>query len=334
MRDTKKKLEKVLELYINNRKDEAEQLLHEAFIDKARDIHGSMQLENETTNETDVSNDLVFAGITGAVTFVPMLLIAIANEISRFFSRHKDDDDHQLEEQDESDDSTAIANKLCDIIGCNMYSPPSAIQQQLETKWTAMTIAQRKEVMQLAMQLTRANHDQRQFITDLNSMAKTPEHRNMVDKIADKLTSGNVISESLILDIVRSDLYSDSDRDHEVGSGKFAKPNSSKTSPVAGAQSSRMGAKPVNIGKGPRTRNFDREHAPKGVYNSESGARGLPKGIKADNRRKKSMDDTSNLASGEYGARRIPDSRLETTQDEFKTGKSKSPFYKVNTDNK
>jgi hypothetical protein len=333
MRDTKKKLEKVLELYINNRKDEAEQLLHEAFIDKARDIHDSMQLENEMIDETDVMKDLVFAGIAGAITFGPMLLLAIANELSRFFSRHKDDD-HQLEEQDEPDESTAIANKLCELIGCSMDSLPSVIQQQLKTRWTEMSPEQRKEVMQLAMQLTQAERDQRQFITDLNSMVTTPEQEAVVNKIADALTSDTAISESLILDIVRSDLYAGGDRDHEVGSGKFAKPNSSKTSPVAGARSSRMGAKPVTIGKGPHARNFDREHAPRGVYNSETGARGLPKGTKADNRRKKSMDDTSNLASGEYGARRIPDSRLETTQDEFKTGKSKSPFYKVNTDDK
>ena len=140
--------------------------------------------------------------------------------------------------------------------------------------------------------------------------------------------------ESLDLDVLRADLYTGGDRDGEIGSGKFAKPNTSRTSPVAKSRADLMGAKPVKTGQGPKPRGFDLEHAPNSVYGETRGSdNGMPKSAKADNRRKKATDGMSDMSSGAYGTKRVSGSRLETTQDEFKTGKSKSPFYNVKRDN-
>lgn len=330
MRDTKKKLEKVLELYINNRVDEAESLLHEAFIDKARNIHESMQAKNFIA-ESGVGNDVTFAALAAAPFVIPMLALAIADEISRFFSKNKDKD---LEEDVGSAKSKEIFDEICKLLACSTDTNEDELIRMIHDKFLNMSKESQARLFELTTQLAAAQGDVDEFVQDLEHAAETPEQHQAAEELG-KIIHGQAetgmmedyhdMMEALDLDVLRSDLYAGGDQDREVGSGKFSKPNTSRASPVASSQHARMGAKPVVMGRGPHARNFDRDDTSKYHDRDVTGTRD-------SNRRKKATDGMDNMSSGNYGAKKVTHSKLETTQDEFKTDKSKSPFYDIKLD--
>ena len=77
------------------------------------------------------------------------------------------------------------------------------------------------------------------------------------------------------------------DMDGEVGAGKFSKVEANTKSPIAKAPEAMFGAKPVKTGEGATKSGFERETAPSAA---------TLKGMKEDNRRKKSTDETKSVS--------------------------------------
>ena len=366
---SKSKLERVMQLVINNKSQEAAALLHEVFIEKARGIHESLMHEDDEFEDMDTlggdDGDRWKSKIKKPNHDLDEMGADIDSEES--FGSHmeglvfeEDDEDEDKDEDvvvvDGDDDDITIDDE--DGEGEDEFDDEFGSSEEGdedgEHDHEDGDVDDRLSDLEDTLEQLKAEFDEIQArFGDDDDLDGDEDGDDMGDEPKDDFGGEDDmgdepeamdedwleeqfadLEESLKLDVLKTDMYTGGDKDEEIGDGPaFAKPNANHVSPVAKSQTSLMGAKPVVSGRGTKHSGYDRETPPTGVYGITSGEKdGMPKEAKKDNRRKNSMSGMEDMSSGNYGAKKVSGSRLETTADEFKTGRTKGVFQNIKRD--
>jgi hypothetical protein len=318
-----KKLEKVLEHLINGREEEAKELLHQVFIEKARSIHeelinadddsmeeigGDMgdDLMDEVGKKSDYLDELadeIEAEETMAEADGPDMDLSDAEED---LESAEMDTDADMMDMDVDADADADADMM-DMDGASDEEAPvgddmgsiEATMGDLEDALAALKAEFEK--------LEAGSSDEDADDKEVNADADKDETEDEEEKMDESwLAEFDDLEESMSLDAVSAP------SNDEVGAGKFAKPESNTKSPVARAPAEMFGAKPVQTGKGPTKSGYERESAPSADH---------MKGIK-DNRRKKADDGMSQVSKEGNGSAMLNKSQGEPNK---KSPLSQSP---------
>ncbi len=326
-----KKLEKVLEHLINGREDEAKDLLHQVFIEKARAIHEELiNMDDESMDEMggNMGDDLI-----NDIGEDSDYLDELADEIEAEETMAEADDDMDMDmsdaEGDLSDEMAADAGDESDMMDMDMDSDmdsntDSDMDMADEVDGEIFASVQDTLVdLDDALAALKAEFEKLEAGSSEEGKAEEVEADDEVegeDESAEEegeedeeekmdeswLAEFDDLEESVSLDTVSAP------NEKEVGAGKYASVETNTRSPVAKAPNEMFGAKPVQTGKGPTKSGYERESAPT--------AQQL-KGVK-DNRRKKADDGMSQVSKEGSGSAMLNKSQGEPNK---KSPLSQSP---------
>lgn len=321
---TNSKLTKVLEYLIKNDEEKARELLHQVFIEKARAIHEDlmnvddeeMQPEMEGMMNDDEMEEMV-GGSGDEGQDMTDEIAAMEDEIDfeETMTEEDDDDDADMTGMPELDDVDMAGSEEADM------EKPADEFSGMDSK-----IDQLEDVLKdLRAEFDRLEAEEKGESADEEGEEGEEEAEEEgegegeeeMEEAWDLDEDFDDLAESLDLEVVTKDMEKAQKTAKDAGAASSGMSTGEKaTSPLPKSQTSRMGAKPVETGKGGHT-GYALETAPK------SADAGLT------NRRKKAADGSSSMASGNYGAKKVSGSKLETTASEFHTDSNKmSPLSK------
>lgn len=290
---TNVKLTKVLEYLIKNEEDKARELLHEVFIEKARAIHEELMATEDEMTEADHDQDHEMHE---------------EDEVDEAFVFEKDHDDMHMEGDHTVGGSGDMGKDLTDEIE-HMEGEIDFEETMSETEddeeldvadeapaevdGDAESLSdEMEEVDDKFGELQAALDALKAAFNEINDGGAGEEEEEVEVKMAaegsmDLDEDFDDLAESLDLEVVEKDPLKTMKTAKDVGaaSGGMTVGNDAK-SPVPKSQEKRMGAGPVETGKGPTESGYKLETAPK------SHDMGL-----GDNRRKKAEDGSSKVAA-------------------------------------
>ena len=305
------KLSKVLEYLIKNDEEKARELLHQVFIEKARAIHEDMMSHDDDMEEEiggsgdmgkDFRNEINARGHHDAhADAVDAEIQAMENEIDFEETMNEGDDEEELdmEVSDDDDGDEMDMDMDMDMDDDGEHSDEFEViddkMQDLETALAEL----RAEFDKLEAAERGEDEDE-----DEDSDKDEEEESWEMDEDFDD------IAESLDLEVVTKDMEK-SVPAKDVGAEQSGMSDGNKArSPVPPSQTSRFGAKPVDIGAGPDHKGYDLQAAPKSNMDAMKIA---DPDMKADNRRKTASSGSSRL--NQEGNK--PAAQLNTTAKQF-----------------
>ena len=352
---SKSKLQRVMELVINNKEAAARALLHEVVLEKAREIHESMRHEDDFDDMDHMGGD-DSERWGKEVHRHDDEIESYGDEVDseETFGQHMegtefDDEDSDVDDMVTIDDEDGEDTEVSDDYSDDSVSDESELSDRVDDLEATLDEL-RAEFERLSGEEGSEDLDEPQDDEDMSDMdidgddVSSDVDGDDVDMDMDSEDGSQDedqmdedwlneqfadLEEGLMLDVVKDSIFTGGESDQEVGSGKYARPGVSKKSVVPASQRDRFGAKPVDMGRGPKHSGYDRETPPTGVYGSTSGVDAEMKAAKTSNRRKKATDGMMDHSEGNYGAKKQAGSKLETTASDFQTGRSKSPFQDI-----
>jgi hypothetical protein len=335
-----KKLEQVLEFLVNGEEDKAKELLHQVFIEKARAIHEEIISadEMEEASMSDVNHTR--SDMTGHDDHIEELSDEIeAEEIMGEEADMMDMDDAESDLGDDLDgaadddmygdlddmggdhhDGDVIAN-IEDTMGDleRALEELKAEFEQLEgghgddADVSDMDGEEDEDGMDTLMPVMPHDEEGEEGDEEEGDEEEGDEEEGEEEEEMDESFTEedfDDLAEAISLARVTAPTKG------EVGSGTYssADANAASKSPVAKSQTARLGAEPIQTGKGPTHDGYAKEAAPSTK----------PLGNK-DNRRNKATDGMENEQTGNYGAKE-KSSALTSTDTKFGKGNTKSPL--------
>jgi len=312
------KLSKVLEYLIKNDEEKARELLHQVFIEKARAIHEEMmghdeEMEEEIGGSGDESTD--FRHAVNArdqhddhADAVDAQIRAMENEIDfeETMSEDSELDEFKATTDDEDEMSLAVDNVDGNTDAEMDMEVPAAGDSEDDADHDA--IMGKMDDLQSALAELKAEFEKLEAEEageedDEGEEGEEEESWEMDEDFDD-------IAESLDLEVVTKDMEK-SVPAKDVGAEQSGMSDGNKArSPVPPSQTSRFGAKPVDIGAGPDHKGYDLQAAPKSNMDAMKIA---DPDMKADNRRKTASSGSSRL--NQEGNK--PAAQLNTTAKQF-----------------
>lgn len=280
-----KKLEKVLEYLINNQEDKAKELLHQVFIEKARSIHEELiNMDEESLDNLDMGADLE-ADVEDSSDELKKLEAEI--EAEETMAEAEDDDMDVADAEMDLDDELSADDDMADM-GDDMGSDEDEMDMDVdmdvdsgdmdtevdvdmdmeepEMDADMDSIESTMEKLEDALAELKAEFEAIEAGKSNESSDEDEGEEAEGEEEADDEESEEEMDESWLNEF--DDLEESVDLEKvsaptgdEVGSGKFAKPDSSSKSPVGKAPTELMGAKPVAV-KSSNASGYNREAAP------------------------------------------------------------------------
>lgn len=304
---TNSKLAKVLEHLVKGEEDAARDLLHNVFIEKARAIHEELMNADEATHEEEMDEGVVVTieqdgteniggtgdegkDLTGEIK-------AMGDEIDFEETLGEDDDEIELDTDVDVDDST-IAD-----VDADMDLDSDATVQSVENKMNDLEAALADLKAEFEKLESDADDDADASMADQEEVDVAADSEDAAEVDGDDVDSEDAwaldeefdeLAESLELEVVTKNMEKTVPAE-DVGAAKsgMSDGNNAK-SVVPPSQTSRFGAKPVAIGKGPDVNGYKLETPPKSDKIADA---------KNDNRRKKATDGTKKMSKdGASGA--------------------------------
>lgn len=270
---TDSKLTKVLEYLIKNDEEKARELLHQVFIEKARKIHEELMTDEEDLDEDEtldevsmdeMSMDEEVGGSGDQGKDLTNEIEAMEDEIDFEETMAEASDDEEEFEVSVTDDA-ATADNSAEPAGDEMGSVDNAMSE-LESALAALKAEFEK------LEAGDAGDSEDADAAD-NNKEMTEESWDIDEDFDD-------LAESLDLEVVEKDVLKTNKTAKDVGAASSGMTTGGDAkSPLPSSQTARMGAKPVETGKGSTANGYHLEGAPK----SEDMGLG-------DNRRKKADD--------------------------------------------
>ena len=308
------KLSKVLEYLIKNDEEKAKELLHQVFIEKARAIHEQMISDDDDMDEDiggsgdegkDFRNSVNARGQDAHSEAVDAQIQAMENEIDfeetmsedddleEFKSTTDDEDEMQLSVDDDGD-----AEMDMEIPDDDGDSGASGEHAEIIAKMDDLE----SMLADLKAEFERLEADENGEEDD-DDKEDQDESWEMDEDFDD-------IAESLDLEVVTKDMEK-SVPAKDVGASQSGMSDGNKArSPVPPTQTTRFGAKPVDIGAGPEHKGYERQAAPK---SSMDALKIGDPDMKPDNRRKTAASGASRM--NQEGNK--PAAQLNTTAKQF-----------------
>jgi len=313
------KLSKVLEYLIKNDEEKAKELLHQVFIEKARAIHEEMMGHDDMEEEDEVGgtgdqgkdfrNAVNARGTNAHRDDVDAQIRAMENEID--FEETMNEEDTDLEEFKATTDDEDELELSLDDDGDEMdmdvssdedgseHDEHEAIMDKMGDLETALA-----ELKAEFEKLEAEEHGETDDDEDDDEDEDENEESWEMDEDFDD------IAESLDLEVVTKDMEK-SVPAKDVGAAQSGMSDGNKArSPLPPSQTTRFGAKPVDIGAGPDHKGYELEAAPK---NNMDAMKIADPDMKADNRRK----SYSNGMSRQNKEGNKPDAAINTTAKQF-----------------
>jgi hypothetical protein len=310
------KLSKVLEYLIKNDEEKAKELLHQVFIEKARAIHEEMMghddmEEDEVGGSGDQGKDFRNAvnarGQDAHSDAIDAQIRAMENEID--FEETMNEEEGDLEEfkattddEDElelslDDDGDEMDMDVTGDEGSSEHDDHEAIMDKMGDLETALA--------ELKAEFEKLEAEERgEGEEEEEGEGEEEEESWEMDEDFDD------IAESLDLEVVTKDMEK-SVPAKDVGAEQSGMSDGNKArSPLPPSQTTRFGAKPVDIGAGPDHKGYELETAPKSNMDAMKLA---DPDMKADNRRK----SYSNGMSRQNKEGNKPDAAINTTAKQF-----------------
>lgn len=310
------KLSKVLEYLIKNDEEKAKELLHQVFIEKARAIHEEMMghddmEEDEVGGSGDQGKDFRNAvnarGKDAHSEAIDAQIRAMENEID--FEETMNEEEGDLEEfkattddEDElelslDDDGDEMDMDVTGDEGSSEHDDHEAIMDKMGDLETALA--------ELKAEFEKLEAEERgEGEEEEEGEGEEEEESWEMDEDFDD------IAESLDLEVVTKDMEK-SVPAKDVGAEQSGMSDGNKArSPLPPSQTTRFGAKPVDIGAGPDHKGYELETAPKSNMDAMKLA---DPDMKADNRRK----SYSNGMSRQNKEGNKPDAAINTTAKQF-----------------
>jgi len=327
-----KQLFKVLEHIINGNEEGAKDVLHQLFIEKARAIHEELISMDDDTIPGDEGEDLE-RQIRRNSNRIDQLDDAIDAEET--MTEDEDEDAISLDdaEDDISDDMTD-GDDVDDELGDEDLDADEDHDMSLEDLEDSMhDLEDALEELKAEFKALESGEDAEEGEEDVDADMEDEDLEDIDDEVEGDETADedgdenwDDLEESIDLDVITSNFYGPSSKAaDEVGSGKFATPDTVRKSPVPASQKDRFGAEPTDFDKGPVENGY--------VW--KSGAGYVPKNTSStlsgmtDNRRKKAMDGMSAQSSG-YGKDKDQGAKLQHDGDfPSDTKAAKSPLTRA-----
>lgn len=297
---TDTKLTKVLEYLIKNEEDKARELLHQVFIEKARAIHEELMSTDEDMDadmdETmhDSEMDEMVGGTGDMGKDLTNEIKAMEDEVD-FEETMSEDEEEEMDitAEEPADDMTAVGdNADMSAIEKSMHSLEDALAE-LKAEFEKLEAgSDETDSEEVDVEVEAGDEDADKKEAGEEGEEEEAEAEEGEEEEMDETWSLDEdfddLAESLDLEVVTKDMEKTAKTPSDVGSassgmglGKDAK------SPTPPSQTTRMGAKPVETGKGPTAKGYNMETPPKSDK--------LP--IEpVDNRRKKATDDTKKMS--------------------------------------
>ena len=310
------KLSKVLEYLIKNDEEKAKELLHQVFIEKARAIHEEMMghddmEEDEVGGSGDQGKDFRNAvnarGQDAHSEAIDAQIRAMENEID--FEETMNEEEGDLEEfkattddEDElelslDDDGDEMDMDVTGDEGSSEHDDHEAIMDKMGDLETALA--------ELKAEFEKLEAEERgEGEEEEEGEGEEEEESWEMDEDFDD------IAESLDLEVVTKDMEK-SVPAKDVGAEQSGMSDGNKArSPLPPSQTTRFGAKPVDIGAGPEHKGYERQAAPK---SSMDALKIGDPDMKPDNRRKTAASGASRM--NQEGNK--PAAQLNTTAKQF-----------------
>ena len=293
---TNVKLTKVLEYLIKNDEDKARELLHDVFIEKARAIHEELMASDEDMTEAEHEHDMheeEEEGVDEAFVFEKdhddeqmedAHMVGGTGDLGKDLTNeieHMDDEidfEETMSEADGEEEELDVSDKA-DMDGDSGAESLEDEMEAVDDKFGELQAA--LDALKAAFdEINGSDSDEEEEADAEIDMEPAKESMDLDEDFDD-------LAESLDLEIVEKDPMKAMKTAKDVGaaSGGMTVGNDAK-SPVPKSQEKRMGAGPVETGKGSVESGFKLETAPK------SGDMGL-----GDNRRKKAADGSSKVTA-------------------------------------
>ena len=312
------KLSKVLEYLIKNDEEKAKELLHQVFIEKARAIHEEMMghddmEEDEVGGSGDQGKDFRNAvnarGQDAHSEAIDAQIRAMENEID--FEETMNEEEGDLEEfkattddEDElelslDDDGDEMDMDVTGDEGSSEHDDHEAIMDKMGDLETALA-----ELKAEFEKLEAEERGEGEGEEEEEGEGEEEEESWEMDEDFDD------IAESLDLEVVTKDMEK-SVPAKDVGAEQSGMSDGNKArSPLPPSQTTRFGAKPVDIGAGPEHKGYERQAAPK---SSMDALKIGDPDMKPDNRRKTAASGASRM--NQEGNK--PAAQLNTTAKQF-----------------
>ena len=305
---TNPKISKVLEYLIKEDKSAAKDLLHQIFIEKARAIHEEIMSMDEMMDDDDMEENVGGTGDEGLD--LTNEIDAMENEIDFEETVSEDDDEEMGGDMDgmggDMDSMSGDMGGDMDSMGGEEHTGEfSGIEDKMHDLEAALEEL-KAEFEKLEAEEAGEDHEDGD---EEGEEGEGEEEEGEMEESWDLDEDFDDLAESLDLEVVERDMEKSAKTPEEVGAGRSGMAiDKSAKSPLPSSQKDRMGAKPVETGKGPTHNGYNRETAPK----TDQLA-----GMKPDNRRKKSTDGMGKMSKeGNSSA------ALNRTQSEFGIGQT------------
>ena len=321
---SKSKLEQVLEYLVAGNEEQAKELLHKVFIEKARAIHEELIGEDEMEEETLGGDE--GAQLRHQVKHHDGHIEELSNEIEAEEVMGEDEDMDLTMDMDSDAD---MSDDIADEMGGDDESAEGDVMGDIEDTMGDLetALAELKAEFERLEAEHGGSEDAGEEMMDMDSEedseesdeelaeAKDEEEEEEEEELDEQFTDEDFadLAEAIELEKVAVP------HSGEVGSGKFSPKDADakSKSPVPPSQTERFGAKPIKTGAGPHASGYAMQTPP-----SSEKTKILPK----DNRRKTEFQDTENEQSGNYGAKEDSKSALDTTDKTFGKGNQTSPL--------
>lgn len=313
------KLTKVLEYLIKNDEEKAKELLHQVFIEKARAIHEDMMSHDDEMEEDiggsgdegkDFRNAVNARGQDAHSEAVDAQIRAMENEIDFEETMNEDnldefkattDDEDELALDVDGDEMDMDVSDDMPMDGGEDHEDHEAIMDKMSDLETAL--AELKAEFEKLEAEERGEGEDDEDEGDDEGEEEEEESWELDEDFDD-------IAESLDLEVVTKNMEkSVPAKDVGAASSGMSDGNDAR-SPTPPSQTTRFGAKPVDIGAGPDHKGYELENAPKHTMDAMKIA---DPDMKADNRRK----SYANGMSRENKEGNKPNAALNTTAKQF-----------------
>lgn len=258
---TDSKLLKVMDYLVDLKEDQAKELLHQIFIEKARAIHEELMANEDEDmlggdegeelgkeiehNKAEIDAEEHY----GDGTMEDMDIEDAVEDLGGDDEEMEDADDVSMDDEhigdeDMGDEDEAEVEDHNELDAEKLHDLEQAIEE-LKAEFEALKADEEGE-----------SHDEDMPAGDEEAAGEEEEEMEegwMDDDLDEDFDS---LEENVDLDTVAAA------KGGEVGSGKFAPADTNKRSPVPATQADTMGARPVVTGKGPKAAGFDLEKAP------------------------------------------------------------------------
>jgi len=307
------KLEQVLEYLVAGDESKAKDLLHQVFIEKARQIHEELISAEEMDEETlggDEGKDLRH-DVMHHSDHISDLNDEIESEEIMGEDAEMDMDDAEMDMDDAEED---LGDAMSDAEGAehDVMDDIEGTMGDLETALAKL----KAEFEELEAAEGAEDHmdgmGDDEMSMDGDEMQGSEEGEEEMDEMFTEEDFDD-LAEAVELEKVTIPTKG------EVGAGKFS-PKDADTkqdSPVPPSQTTRFGAAPIKTGTGPKADGYALQAAPK-----SDKLPILPK----TNQRKTDTEGMENEQSGKYGAKEDSKSALDTTDKTFGKGNQTSPL--------